>query len=109
VIRAATFYKTLLIWPYAVATAVAGVLWLFMFSPSVGVLAVWLVKLGIKWNPRLSANDAMTLVVIASVWRQISYNFLFFLASLQSIPRSLIVTAAIDGVVSMLRFCLIVF
>src|SRR5690625_6393604 len=69
VIRAATFYKTLLIWPYAVATAVAGVLWLFMFSPSVGVVAVWLVKMGIQWNPRLSGNDAMLLVFIASVWK----------------------------------------
>ncbi|HLS17894.1 MAG TPA: sn-glycerol-3-phosphate ABC transporter permease UgpA [Paenalcaligenes sp.] len=109
VIRAATFYKTLLIWPYAVATAVAGVLWLFMFSPSVGVLAVWLVKLGVKWNPRLSADDAMTLVVLASVWKQISYNFLFFLAGLQSIPRSLIEAAAIDGAGPFRRFWSIVF
>lgn len=97
VVKGANLYKTLLIWPYAVATAVAGVLWLFMFSPSVGVIAVYLVNLGISWNPRLDSTDAMTLVVLASVWKQISYNFLFFLAGLQSIPRSLIEAAAIDG------------
>lgn len=97
IVRASGIYKTLLIWPYAVATAVAGVLWLFMFSPSVGVIAVYLVDLGIRWNPRLDSDDAMILVVLASVWKQISYNFLFFLAGLQSIPRSLIEAAAIDG------------
>src|SRR3546814_7107081 len=96
VVKAAGVYKTLLIWPYAVATAVAGVLWLFLFSPSVGILAVFLSNAGIGWNPRLDGNDAMILVVLASVWKQISYNFLFFLAGLQSIPRSLIEAAAID-------------
>lgn len=109
VIRAATFYKTMLIWPYAVATAVAGVLWLFMFSPSVGIIAVFLFELGISWNPRLDGNDAMLLVVMASVWKQISYNFLFFLAGLQAIPKSLIEAAAIDGAGPMRRFWSIVF
>ncbi len=109
VVRAAGIYKTLLIWPYAVATAVAGVLWLFMFSPSVGVLAIYLVNLGFSWNPRLDSADAMTLVVVASVWKQISYNFLFFLAGLQSIPRSLIEAAAIDGAGPARRFWTIVF
>ncbi|NLJ61821.1 MAG: sn-glycerol-3-phosphate ABC transporter permease UgpA [Alcaligenaceae bacterium] len=109
VIRAAAFYKTMLIWPYAVATAVAGVLWLFMFSPSVGIIAVFLFELGIAWNPRLDADDAMLLVVMASVWKQISYNFLFFLAGLQAIPRSLIEAAAIDGAGPMRRFWSIVF
>lgn len=80
VIRGAGLYKTLLIWPYAVAPAVVGVLWLFMFSPSVGVLAVALTNLGVNWNPRLNGNQAMLLVLIAAVWKQISYNFLFFLA-----------------------------
>src|SRR5690606_5955082 len=80
VVKGAGIYKTLLIWPYAVAAAVAGVLWLFLFSPSVGVLAVYLKQAGINWNPRLDGDHAMTLVVIASVWKQISYNFLFFLA-----------------------------
>lgn len=103
VVKAANVYKTLLIWPYAVATAVAGVLWLFMFSPSVGVIAVYMVNLGLSWNPRLNSTDAMTLVVLASVWKQISYNFLFFLAGLQSIPRSLIEAAAIDGASPMRR------
>ncbi|NYT61078.1 sn-glycerol-3-phosphate ABC transporter permease UgpA [Alcaligenaceae bacterium] len=109
VVRAAGIYKTLLIWPYAVATAVAGVLWLFLFSPSVGVLAVYLTQAGFSWNPRLNGNDAMILVVLASVWKQISYNFLFFLAGLQSIPRSLIEAAAIDGASPMRRFWSIVF
>lgn len=109
VIRAAAFYKTMLIWPYAVATAVAGVLWLFMFSPSVGIIAVFLIEIGIAWNPRLNADDAMMLVVMASVWKQISYNFLFFLAGLQAIPRSLIEAAAIDGAGPMRRFWSIVF
>ncbi len=109
VIRGSGFYKTLLIWPYAVATAVAGVLWLFMFSPSVGVIAVFLFEMGLKWNPRLDADDAMLLVVMASVWKQISYNFLFFLAGLQAIPRSLIEAAAIDGAGPIRRFWSIVF
>lgn len=109
VIRGAALYKTLLIWPYAVATAVTGVLWLFMFSPSVGVFAVYLFELGIKWNPRLDADDAMLLVVMASIWKQISYNFLFFLAGLQAIPRSLLEAAAIDGAGPMRRFWSIVF
>lgn len=109
VVKAAGVYKTLLIWPYAVATAVAGVLWLFLFSPSVGILAVALVEAGIAWNPRLDGDDAMMLVVIASVWKQISYNFLFFLAGLQSIPRSLIEAAAIDGASPARRFWTIVF
>ncbi len=109
VVRAAAFYKTLLIWPYAVAAAVAGVLWLFLFSPSVGILAVFMVKIGLQWNPRLNGTDAMALVVFASVWKQISYNFLFFLAGLQSIPRSLIEAAAIDGAGPSRRFWTIVF
>src|SRR5699024_1348287 len=94
---------------YAVATAVAGVLWLFMFSPSVGVIAVFLMKLGVAWNPRLNANDAMALIVMAAIWKQVSYNFLFFLAGLQAIPRSLIEAAAIDGAGPWKRFWSIVF
>lgn len=109
VIKGAGIYKTLLIWPYAVATAVAGVLWLFLFSPSVGILAVYLADMGVRWNPRLDATDAMALVVLASVWKQISYNFLFFLAGLQAIPRSLIEAAAIDGAGPARRFWSIVF
>lgn len=109
VVRAAAFYRNLLIWPYAVATAVAGVLWLFLFSPSVGILAVYMMEAGLAWNPRLSANDAMVLVVLAAVWKQISYNFIFFLAGLQAIPRSLIEAAAIDGASPMRRFWTIVF
>lgn len=109
VIRGAGLYKTLLIWPYAVAPAVVGVLWLFLFSPSVGILAVALTEMGIAWNPRLDGDQAMILVLIAAVWKQISYNFLFFLAGLQSIPRSLIEAAAIDGASPTRRFWTIVF
>jgi sn-glycerol 3-phosphate transport system permease protein len=104
VTRGATFYKTMLILPYAVAPAVAAVLWVFMFSPSLGVVAYALGKLGIDWNHLLNSGHAMTLIVMASVWKQISYNFLFFLAGLQSIPKSLIEAAAIDGARPWRRF-----
>jgi sn-glycerol 3-phosphate transport system permease protein len=107
--RGAGIYKTLLIWPYAVAPAVVGVLWLFLFSPAVGILAVALNRIGIPWNPRLNGTEAMILVLIAAVWKQISYNFLFFLAGLQAIPKSLIEAAAIDGAGPSRRFWTIVF
>ena len=109
IVKGALVYKTLLIWPYAVAPAVAGVLWLFMFAPSVGVVAFWLRAAGIDWNHLLNGTHAMTLVVMAAVWKQISYNFLFFLAGLQSIPKSLIEAAAIDGARPWRRFWTIVF
>src|SRR5215470_6616954 len=96
-IKGAGAYRTLLIWPYAVAPAIAGVLWLFMFQPSLGVVARGLRGMGVDWNPLLNGGQAMTLVVLASTWKQISYNFLFFLAGLQSIPKSVIEAAAIDG------------
>lgn len=107
-VRLAGLYKTLLIWPYAVAHAVAGVLWLFLFNPTLGIVAHWMKDLGIDWDPVLNGNDAMTLVVVAAVWNQISYNFLFFLAGLQSIPKSLIEAAAIDGAGPGRRFWTIV-
>ncbi len=109
VVRGATLYKTLLIWPYAVAPAVAGVLWLFMFSPSIGVVAYALEMAGIDWNHLLNGGQAMALVVMAAVWKQISYNFLFFLAGLASIPKSLIEAAAIDGARPWRRFWTIQF
>ena len=109
IVKGALVYKTLLIWPYAVAPAVAGVLWLFMFAPSVGVVSFWLRAVGIEWNHLLNGGQAMTLVVMAAVWKQISYNFLFFLAGLQSIPKSLIEAAAIDGARPWRRFWTIVF
>jgi sn-glycerol 3-phosphate transport system permease protein len=108
-IKGAGVYKTLLIWPYAVAPAVAGVLWLFMFQPSLGMVAQGLRRLGIDWNPLLDGGHAMILVVMASTWKQISYNFLFFLAGLQSIPRSVIEAAAIDGARPARRFWTIIF
>jgi sn-glycerol 3-phosphate transport system permease protein len=109
VVRGAGIYKTLLIWPYAVAPVVAGVLWLFMFAAPMGVVSFALRALGIDWNHLLNANHAMTLIVVAAVWKQISYNFLFFLAGLQSIPKSLIEAAAIDGASPWHRFWTIVF
>ena len=109
VVRGATVYKTLLIWPYAVAPAVAGVVWLFMFAPSVGIVSYALRAIGIDWNHLLNGTHAMTLIVFAAVWKQISYNFLFFLAGLQSIPKSLIEAAAIDGARPWRRFWTIVF
>ena len=109
VIRGANVYKTLLIWPYAVAPAIAAVLWLFLFNPTLGIIAHWLKGLGVPWNPLLDGTDALIMVVIAAVWKQISYNFLFFLAGLQSIPKSLIEAAAIDGAGPVKRFLTIVF
>ena len=109
VIRAAATYKTLLIWPYAVAPVVAGVLWVFMFSSPMGVISFALQSVGVEWNHLLNSTHAMTLIVVAAVWKQISYNFLFFLAGLQSIPKSLLEAAAIDGASPTRRFWTIVF
>jgi sn-glycerol 3-phosphate transport system permease protein len=108
VIRGALAYRTLLIWPYAVASAVAGVLWLFLFAPSIGIITFALRSVGINWDWVLQGNQAMLLVVIAATWKQISYNFLFFVAGLQSIPKSLIEAAAIDGAGPGRRFWTIV-
>ncbi len=104
VVKGSRLYKTLLVWPYAVAPAVAGVLWLFMFAPSIGVVSYALRALGFDWNHLLNGTHAMILIVFAAVWKQISYNFLFFLAGLQSIPKSLIEAAAIDGAGPWRRF-----
>ncbi|MFV0680528.1 sn-glycerol-3-phosphate ABC transporter permease UgpA [Ottowia sp.] len=109
VVRGAAVYKTLLIWPYAVAPVVAGVLWLMMFASPWGVVAYALQALGYEWNHLLNARDAMALIVAAAVWKQISYNFLFFLAGLQSIPHAVIEAATIDGASPWRRFWTIVF
>ena len=104
IVRFAMVYKTLLIVPYAVAPVIAGVLWVFLFSPSIGVVTYYLGKLGYNWNHMMNDNQAMALIVMASVWKQISYNFLFFLAGLQSIPKALIEAASIDGAGPWRRF-----
>ena len=109
VIRLGGVYKTLLIWPYAVAPVVAAVLFVFLFNSTFGILAHWLRLLGVDWNYHLNSSQAMTLVVTAAVWKQISYNFLFFLAGLQSIPKSLIEAASIDGAGPFKRFWTITF
>lgn len=109
VVRGALVYKTLLIWPYAVAPAIAGILWLFLLAPSIGILSYFLRSMGVDWNWYLDGQQAMLLVVLAATWKQVSYNFLFFLAGLQSIPRSLIEAAAIDGATPIRRFWTIVF
>jgi sn-glycerol 3-phosphate transport system permease protein len=109
VVRGAAVYKTLLIWPYAVAPVVAGVLWLMMFASPWGVVSYALQALGYEWNHLLNGRDAMALIVIAAVWKQISYNFLFFLAGLQSIPNAVIEAATIDGASPWRRFWTIVF
>ncbi len=108
-IRGARGYTTLLVWPYAVAPAVAGILWWFIFNPTVGVLPYVLEALGYDWNHGIDATDAMILVVIAASWKQVSYNFLFFLAGLQAIPASLREAAAIDGAGPTKRFWTITF
>jgi sn-glycerol 3-phosphate transport system permease protein len=109
VVRGALAYKTLLIWPYAVAPAIAGILWAFIFAPSIGIATYFLRRLGFDWNWVLQGDQAMALIVIAATWKQISYNFLFFLAGLQSIPKSLLEAAAIDGASPSRRFWTIVF
>ena len=109
VIRGRGFYRTLMIWPYAVAPAIAGMLWVFLFNPSIGSLAYLLRATGYHWDPLLNGGQAMVLVVSAAAWKQISYNFLFFVAGLQAIPKSLIEAAAIDGARPMKRFWTIVF
>ena len=102
-------YKTLLIWPYAVAPAVAGVLWLFLFNPSLGIVVYFLRGMGYDWNHALNGDQALALVIVSAAWKQISYNFLFFLAGMQAIPKSLIEAAAIDGAGPGKRFWTIVF
>jgi sn-glycerol 3-phosphate transport system permease protein len=108
-IKGATVYRTLLVWPYAVAPAIAGILFIFLFQPSLGMLARGLTALGVDWNPLLDGKQALTLVIVAATWKQISYNFLFFLAGLQAIPKSLIEAAAIDGARPWRRFFTIIF
>jgi sn-glycerol 3-phosphate transport system permease protein len=107
VLRGSTAYKTLLIWPYAVAPVLAGVLWWLMFNPSIGIIAYLLRGLGVSWNHVLDGDQAMALIIIAASWKQVSYNFVFFLAGLQSIPRSLIEAAAIDGAGPVKRFFIV--
>ena len=104
VIKGATTYRTLLIWPYAVAPVLAGALWVFMFNPTLGVFPYLLEFVGIDWNHYLNGSQAMMLVIIAAAWKQVAYNFLFYLAAMQSIPRSLIEAAAIDGAGPIRRF-----
>lgn len=107
--RGKGFYRTLMIWPYAVATAIAGMLWLFLFNPGFGTLAAPMRALGIDWNPLLKGDQALWLVIAAATWKQISYNFLFFVAGLQAIPKSLIEAAAIDGASRRHAFWTIIF
>lgn len=109
IVRGALAYRTLLIWPYAVAPVVAGYLWLFLFDPSIGMVANGLQLLGFDWNPKLHSSDAMWMVIITATWKQVSYNFLFFLAALQSVPKSLHEAAAIDGSGPIKRFFTISF
>ncbi len=109
VIKGSMAYRTFLIWPYAVAPVVAGALWVFMLDPTLGILTYGLGAMGYEWNHKLNGGEAMGLVVVAAAWKQVAYNFLFFLAAMQSIPKSLIEAAAIDGAGPVRRFCTIIF
>lgn len=104
-----TFYTTMLVWPYAVATLVAGVLWMFLFNPNVGIIAWGLKQMGVDWNYLVKGDQAFALVVLAASWKQISYNFVFFIAGLQNVPVALVEAAAIDGGGPMTRFWRVVF
>ena len=108
-IRVASAYKTLLIWPYALAPAVAAVLWMFIFNPDIGILGRALNNLGYAWDYRLNDGQALTMVILAASWKQVSYNFIFFLAGLQAIPRSVLEAASIDGAGAVRRFWTITF
>ena len=109
IVKGRGFYRTLMIWPYAVAPAIAGMLWLFMFNPTMGTFAYMLRSAGYNWDPLLNGNQAMVLVIAAAAWKQISYNLLFFVAGLQAIPKSLVEAAAIDGAGENRRFWTIQF
>ncbi len=109
VIKCRTVYRTFLIWPYAVAPVVAGALWMFLFDPTLGIVAYFLQFAGVDWNHRMDGSHAMMLIILAASWKQISYNFLFFIAGMQAIPRSLIEAAAMDGAGPFRRFWTIVF
>ena len=103
--KAKALIRTMLVWPYAVAPAISGILWLFLLHPSYGVIAIAIKKwFGVEWNPLLRGSDAMTMVIMASAWKEISYNFVFFVAGMQAIPKSLIEAAAIDGASPFRRF-----
>jgi sn-glycerol 3-phosphate transport system permease protein len=109
-LKATALTRTLLIWPYAVAPAISGIMWLFLLHPSYGIVALGIKRwLGIDWNPVLYGGDAMAMIVMASAWKQVSYNFVFFMAGLQAIPKSLIEAAAIDGAGPFKRFWFISF
>lgn len=109
-LKAKAAIRTMLIWPYAVAPAISGILWLFLLHPSYGVVAIAMKRwLGVDWNPVLRGNDALIMVIMASAWKQISYNFVFFLAGMQAIPKSLIEAAAMDGASPFKRFWSITF
>lgn len=109
VIKGSTTYRTLLIWPYAVAPVLSGALWVFMLDPTLGIFTYMLGGLGYEWNHKLNGSEAMLLVIVASAWKQVAYNFLFFLAGMQAIPKSLIEAAAIDGAGPVKRFTTIIF
>ncbi|OWT57438.1 sn-glycerol-3-phosphate ABC transporter permease UgpA [Candidimonas nitroreducens] len=109
VIRGKRGYKMLLLWPYAISPVVAGVLWLFLFHPTYGAIALMMRQFGFNWDPLLNGNDAMFLVIVAASWKQVTYNFVFFLASLQAVPKSLIEAAAIDGAGPIKRLFTIIF
>jgi sn-glycerol 3-phosphate transport system permease protein len=104
-LKARALVRTMLVWPYAVAPAISGILWLFLLHPSYGVVAIAIKRwLGLDWNPVLDGKDALFMVIMASSWKQISYNFVFFIAGMQAIPGSLIEAAAMDGASPFRRF-----
>jgi sn-glycerol 3-phosphate transport system permease protein len=109
-IRGLAIYRTLLLWPYGIAPAIAGVIWLFVFHPSFGVLPYLLSFVtAYQFNWFLKGWVALVLIVVAAIWKQFGYNLAFYLAGLQAIPSSVLEAASVDGAGPIRRFFAITF
>lgn len=104
VVRFQSGYKSVILLPYAIAPVIAGVMWAFLFNPAVGPIAFFIKALGFQWDPNRNGSDAMLLVVLAASWKHICYDYIFLVAGLLAVPRSLMEAAAVDGAGPIRRF-----
>ncbi|MHC4043439.1 ABC transporter permease subunit [Bradyrhizobium sp. 23AC] len=104
IVRGRSAYRTIILLPYAIAPAIAGILWAFLFNPAVGPLAQVLHGLGIAWDPNLNPTDALILVTLAASWKHICYDYIFLVVGLLAVPVSLMEAAAVDGAGPIRRF-----